>query len=85
MLAKSRLETAAVKLWEVWQHFLWASRLSARAAPDCWRPMMQALRSIAEEQGRLTLSQFKRVKQLGSGDVGLVDLVELNARQVRWG
>ena len=45
--------------------------------------MMQALRSIAEEQGRLTLSQFKRVKQLGSGDVGLVDLVELNARQVR--
>ena len=47
--------------------------------------MVQALRSIAEEQGRLTLSQFKRVKQLGSGDVGLVDLVELNARQVRWG
>ena len=45
--------------------------------------MMQALRSIAEEQGRLTLSQFKRVKQLGSGDVGLVDLVELKAREVR--
>eukprot|EP00891_Asterochloris_glomerata_P009772 jgi/Astpho2/9772/Aster-03748 len=45
---------------------------------------VQALRSIAEEQGRLTLSQFKRVKQLGSGDVGLVDLVELNARQVRY-
>ena len=64
---------------------MWASRLSARAGPNCWRSMMQALRSIAEEQGRLTLSQFKRVKQLGSGDVGLVDLVELNARQVRWG
>ena len=28
--------------------------------------------------GRLALSQFRRLKQLGAGDVGLVDLVQLS-------
>ena len=27
--------------------------------------------------GKLALDQFRRVRQLGTGDVGLVDLVEL--------
>lgn len=37
----------------------------------------QALRSVEQRAGRLALSHFRRVKQLGTGDVGLVDLVEL--------
>lgn len=36
-----------------------------------------ALRSVEQRAGRLALSHFRRVKQLGTGDVGLVDLVEL--------
>ena len=37
----------------------------------------QALRSVEQRAGRLALLHFRRVKQLGTGDVGLVDLVEL--------
>ena len=37
----------------------------------------QALRGVEQRAGRLALSHFRRVKQLGTGDVGLVDLVEL--------
>ena len=36
-----------------------------------------ALAAIENKEGRLALSQLRRVRQLGSGDVGLVDLVEL--------
>jgi len=32
---------------------------------------------VEQRAGRLALSHFRRVKQLGTGDVGLVDLVEL--------
>lgn len=36
-----------------------------------------ALRENDRKNGRLALSQFRRLKQLGTGDVGLVDMVEL--------
>ncbi|BDA47694.1 probable phototropin-2 [Coccomyxa sp. Obi] len=36
-----------------------------------------ALREAYKKDGRLALSQFRRLKQLGTGDVGLVDMVEL--------
>lgn len=44
---------------------------------------MSALADVSAKNGKLALSQFKRVKQLGSGDVGLVDLVELQSHPVR--
>ena len=40
-------------------------------------PTILALRAAHSKNGELKLSQFKRIKQLGTGDVGLVDLVEL--------
>lgn len=36
-----------------------------------------ALADSERKAGRLALSQFRRLKQLGTGDVGLVDMVEL--------
>ena len=44
-------------------------------APD-WKK----LRALASRDGDLRLSHFRRVKQLGSGDVGLVDLVQIQVR-----
>ena len=38
-----------------------------------------------KKDGRLALSQFRRLKQLGTGDVGLVDMVELQNGSGRWG
>mmetsp|Transcript_20477 Transcript_20477/g.56774 ORF Transcript_20477/g.56774 Transcript_20477/m.56774 type:complete len:721 (-) Transcript_20477:358-2520(-) len=38
---------------------------------------IRALQSVAAEHGELKVTHFKRQKQLGSGDVGLVDLVNL--------
>ncbi len=35
---------------------------------------------IQARDGKLKLMHFRRVKQLGAGDVGLVDLVQLQAR-----
>lgn len=35
------------------------------------------LRGLQRRDGDLKLSHFRRVKQLGSGDVGLVDLVQI--------
>jgi hypothetical protein len=46
--------------------------LFAQDAPD-WKK----LRTLAGRDGDLRLSHFRRVKQLGSGDVGLVDLVQI--------
>ena len=46
--------------------------LPAQDAPD-WKK----LRTLAGRDGDLRLSHFRRVKQLGSGDVGLVDLVQI--------
>lgn len=43
-----------------------------QGAPD-WTK----LRTLAGRDGDLRLSHFRRVKQLGSGDVGLVDLVQI--------
>lgn len=37
----------------------------------------EALKNAEQKNGRLALSQFRRLKQLGTGDVGLVDMVEL--------
>ena len=37
-----------------------------------------SLKELELKNGQLLLSQMRRVRQLGSGDVGLVDLVELN-------
>eukprot|EP00873_Tetraselmis_striata_P009108 jgi/Tetstr1/429372/TSEL_019286.t1 len=40
-------------------------------------PAVVALRAAVEQHGALNIDSFKRQKQLGSGDVGLVDLVTL--------
>ena len=40
-------------------------------------PAYDALRVVYERDGVMKLSHFRRVKQLGSGDVGMVDLVQL--------
>ena len=37
----------------------------------------QQLMKMQEQDGKLKLMHFRRVKQLGAGDVGLVDLVQL--------
>ena len=50
---------------------------------------VMALQKVQRDNVKLSLSLFKRVKQLGSGDVGLVDLVQLQVAQMRsaaaWG
>ena len=72
----------------------------ARFGPDPWAPvrtgvmrpkphtahnqLVLALQKVQRDNGKLSLSLFKRVKQLGSGDVGLVDLVQLQVAQMRW-
>ena len=71
----------------------------ARFGPDPWAPvrtgvmqpkphtahnqLVLALQKVQRDNGKLSLSLFKRVKQLGSGDVGLVDLVQLQVAQMR--
>ena len=45
--------------------------------------LVLALQKVQRDNGKLSLSLFKRVKQLGSGDVGLVDLVQLQVAQMR--
>ena len=47
--------------------------------------LVLALQKVQRDNGKLSLSLFKRVKQLGSGDVGLVDLVQLQVAQMRYG
>ena len=49
--------------------------MSTQGAPD-WKK----LRTLAGRDGDLRLSHFRRVKQLGSGDVGLVDLVQIQVQ-----
>lgn len=72
----------------------------ARFGPDPWAPvrtgvmqpkphtahnqLVLALQKVQRDNGKLSLSLFKRVKQLGSGDVGLVDLVQLQVAQMRY-
>ena len=46
---------------------------STHAQEKSW----EALKAAEAKNGRLALSQFRRLKQLGTGDVGLVDMVEL--------
>jgi hypothetical protein len=41
----------------------------------------QTLLNLHQREGKLKLAHFRRVKQLGAGDVGLVDLVQLQVRQ----
>lgn len=41
----------------------------------------QALLQVQQKDGRLKLMHFRRVKQLGAGDVGLVDLVQLQGTE----
>jgi hypothetical protein len=43
-------------------------------AGDC---AFQTLLQVQQRDGQLRLNNFRRVKQLGAGDVGLVDLVQL--------
>eukprot|EP00967_Tisochrysis_lutea_P041878 scaffold50378_cov17-Tisochrysis_lutea.AAC.1 len=48
----------------------------------CQDQSYQELLALQQREGRLKLMHFRRVKQLGAGDVGLVDLVQLQVR--RW-
>ena len=49
--------------------------------PEPWRTVCCRARlklaALQKKDGALKLSHFRRVKQLGSGDVGLVDLVQV--------
>lgn len=53
-------------------HVCLRSAVWSQGAPD-WNK----LRQLVGRDGDLRLSHFRRVKQLGSGDVGLVDLVQI--------
>ncbi|GFR40580.1 hypothetical protein Agub_g1160 [Astrephomene gubernaculifera] len=44
----------------------------------------QALLSLQQRDGKLKLMHFRRVKQLGAGDVGLVDLVQLQGTDFKF-
>jgi len=46
----------------------------------CQDQAYQELMALQEREGKLKLMHFRRVKQLGAGDVGLVDLVQLQVR-----
>lgn len=45
----------------------------------------QQLLKVQQQDGKLKLHHFRRVKQLGAGDVGLVDLVQLQVSGLRRG
>lgn len=47
-------------------------------------PAYNALREVFERDGALKLSHFRRVKQLGNGDVGMVDLVNLQGTSFKF-
>ena len=51
------------------------SVLTVRCRPDALHRCL--LQRVASEDGGLKLTHFQRIKQLGSGDVGMVDLVRL--------
>jgi len=44
----------------------------------------QALMGVQQRDGKLKLMHFRRVKQLGAGDVGLVDLVQLQGTDFKF-
>nr|AML77244.1 putative LOV domain-containing protein [Codium fragile] len=48
-------------------------------------PGYQALLSVQQQERKLKLMHFRRIKQLGSGDVGLVDLVQLQGTNMKFG
>lgn len=47
--------------------------LCAQSADRAFQTLLQ----VQQRDGQLRLNHFRRVKQLGAGDVGLVDLVQL--------
>ena len=57
----------------------WLERCFA-CCPCQGAPDWKKLRQLVGRDGDLRLSHFRRVKQLGSGDVGLVDLVQIQVR-----
>lgn len=44
----------------------------------------QTLLQLQQREGQLRLNNFRRVKQLGAGDVGLVDLVQLQGTDLKF-
>lgn len=44
----------------------------------------QTLLQVQQRDGQLRLNHFRRVKQLGAGDVGLVDLVQLQGTDLKF-
>ena len=58
----------------------WAGFVSGLAKPKphhAGDPAGEALATVVAKEGKLRLRQFQRLRQLGSGDVGMVDLVSL--------
>lgn len=47
-------------------------------------PAYQQLVKIQQQDGKIKLHHFRRVKQLGAGDVGLVDLVQLQGTEFKF-
>lgn len=61
----------------------WAGFLSGVASPKphhAGDPAEAALRDAIKKEGKIRLRLFQRLRQLGSGDVGMVDLVSLASR-----
>mmetsp|Transcript_9347 Transcript_9347/g.28515 ORF Transcript_9347/g.28515 Transcript_9347/m.28515 type:complete len:704 (-) Transcript_9347:1016-3127(-) len=47
-------------------------------------PAYQALMEVQQQHGRLKLQHFRKVRQLGAGDVGQVDLVQLQGTNLKF-
>nr|AML78956.1 putative LOV domain-containing protein [Chlamydomonas noctigama] len=65
----------------------WAA-ISASVMPTkphkCKDQAYQQLLKVQQQDGKLKLIHFRRVKQLGAGDVGLVDLVQLQGTDFKF-
>ncbi|KAG2497547.1 hypothetical protein HYH03_004294 [Edaphochlamys debaryana] len=80
MQAASMISTALQGMTQPAQSNPWAhiSGTVMKAKPHKGgNPAYQALLALQDRDGKLKLMHFRRVKQLGAGDVGLVDLVQL--------
>ena len=58
--------------------------LSIRKPHTGWNAAFQALEAVNKRDGSIGLQHFKRVKQLGNGDVGMVDLVLLDGTDFKF-
>jgi PAS domain S-box-containing protein len=87
--AAHAIESALQSMQGDWAANPWADAFVGLVPPGPHRAASaqrayDALRAAEQRDGRLRLSHFRRIKQLGAGDVGLVDLVALQGTDVRF-